>query len=123
MRHFFFGAVAALACAMPASAFTAQNGLRVEAVGETAFDVPWSGRSDAAAFWCAAGDYAVRVLHVPKSARIYRYSPPPRRSGEGIRFGLDPAEAVPNGLLRLQGGKGMSAAHGRLMCNRYRQER
>lgn len=84
----------ALALAGPATAFTAQNGLIVRDEGAGDFVVPWRGRSGAADFWCAAGDYGVRALHLPPSTRIYRASEPPRRAGDGVRFTLDPARAA-----------------------------
>lgn len=86
MRRDLLGGASALLVAEPAAAFNARNGLRVERAGEATFDVPWSGRAAAAAFWCAAGDYAMRFLNVPPATRIYRYSrrlAPPRAASRG----------------------------------------
>lgn len=111
-------ALAALAAvaAMPAAAFTARNGVAVDRIGGDRFVVNYSGRSGAPAFWCAAGDYAVRALGLPPATEIYRLSPPPRGSGEGIVFGFDKRRATRTGLIRLAGGRGVSAAHARFLC-------
>lgn len=106
-----------LGLATPAGAFVAQNGLTVSAVGAQAFHVPWRGQSGTPAFWCAAGDYALRELRLPPTADIYRYDAPRRGSGEGITFGLDPARAQQTGLLRLFGGRGVSIASARTLCD------
>ncbi len=109
-------AVLWMIAAGPAAAFMAQNGMVVRPVGETSFEVNWSGRSGAPNFWCAAGDYAMQVLGLPGNARIYRYDAPGRRAGESIAFGLDPAKGQPTGLIRLQGGRGVLAVHARQFC-------
>lgn len=105
-----------LGLATPAAAYLAQNGLTVAPAGQDSFHVSWTGKSGAPAFWCAAGDYAVRKLHLPPTTRIYRYDPPVRGQGEGITFGLDPTRAQRTGLLRLQGGLGVSVANARTFC-------
>lgn len=77
---------------LPAAAFTARNGMEVAQVGPTEIAVAFhSGRSDTD-YWCAAGDYAQRVLNQPVGTRLWRASPKPRGAGEGILFTLDPAE-------------------------------
>ena len=119
MRHLLTAAVCA-ALATPAAAFTAQNGLVVRADGSDAFDVAWTGPSGAPDFWCAAGDFAIRGLNLPTATRIFRYDAPRRKGGEGIRFGLDESRAQPTGLLRLQGGRGLTAAYARRFCERSR---
>ena len=91
MRYFL---LAAVLLASPASAFTAQNGLIVRPAGQADFTVGWRGMSDVSQFWCAAGDYGIRVLKLSPAVKIYRASEPPRRAGEGIRFTLDPAQAA-----------------------------
>ncbi len=115
MRHVF---LAALLLATPAGAFTAQNGLVVNAEGADAFIVPWRGKSGPADFWCAAGDYAIRKLHLAPTATIWRASEPPRRSGEAIRFTLRADQAASSTGLVILGaeGAGLSAASAQSLC-------
>lgn len=110
---------AALVCASPASAFLATNGMRVEQRGPTDFVVPFSGQSAARAFWCAAAEFGARRLDLAPGARIYRASEPPRRSGEGIAFTLDPRRAAAStGTIKLGGPPAAyTVAHARLFCN------
>ncbi len=108
--------VATFAIATPVFAFTAQNSMRVEPRGGTDFHIPYTARSSPRAFWCAAGDYAIRVLQVSSATRIYRTTAPPRRSGEGMSFSLDPARATAPGLLRLSRSPGLTAANARFQC-------
>ncbi|EKE45841.1 hypothetical protein OCGS_0067 [Oceaniovalibus guishaninsula JLT2003] len=108
--------VSLLLAASPSAAFTAQNGLIVTE-RQPGFHVAWNGNAGAPAFWCAAGDYVIGSLGLPTDTQIYRVSPPVRRSGEGIDFGFDPAAAMPTGLLRLFGGRGLSAAYARQFCD------
>ncbi|MGB3312837.1 MAG: hypothetical protein WBB85_00325 [Albidovulum sp.] len=114
----------ALSLATPAAAFTAQNGLIVEPQGADGFSVPWRGKSGPAAFWCAAGDYAIRVLHLAPTDVIYRASEPPRRAGEPMDFTLNPeASASTTGLFSLfQRGGGLSVGHAQSLCE-FRQKR
>lgn len=106
--------------APPVAAFTAENGQRVTPAGPGAFAVGWRGRSGAPDFWCAAGDYVLHALNRPPATRVYRLDAPPRPCGAAIRFGFDPARAAPTGLLRLQGGRGLTAAYARRFCERDR---
>ena len=96
----------ALLPAAPAAAYLADNGLVVEPIGKGEFHVPYRGYSRLGEFWCAAGDYGVRVLHLPPGQLIYRASEPPRRSGEGIRFTLDPEAAASTTGFTTYGGQG-----------------
>ena len=112
----FLAAVCLFATTTQAQAYLAQNGLRVEPLAPDAFSVPYRGRSGPRDFWCAAGDYADRVLHLPKATRIYRTSPVPRGSGEGMTFSLDPAQAQAPGLLRLGRNPGLTVAYARFQC-------
>lgn len=114
----------ALSLATPAAAFTAQNGLVVEPQGAAGFSVPWRGRSGPADFWCAAGDYAIRVLHLSPADRIYRASEPPRRAGQPVDFTLNPDEAASStGLFTLfQQGGGLTAGHAQSLCE-FRKKR
>ncbi|OYX41938.1 MAG: hypothetical protein B7Z02_13705 [Rhodobacterales bacterium 32-67-9] len=115
----------ALALATPVSAFTAQNGLIVQPEGQASFTVPWRGKAGPADFWCAAGDYAVRKLHLSPTARIYRASEPPRRSGEPIRFTLRADEAARRTGLAVIGarGAGLSVGHAQSLCEIVRTPR
>lgn len=110
-------ALAAAVLAAPAAAFTASNGLPVQATGPDSFVVGWNGRSGPAQFWCAAGDFTVRALGLPSNTRVYRTSPAPRAPGEGIAFSLDPSRAVDSGLTRFGArDAGLSAAAARGLC-------
>lgn len=75
MRDFAIAATVCLAAtfpfAAPAHAFTAQNGLVVEP-DANGFAVPWRGMAGPADFWCAAGDYAIRALHMNPTEVVYR---------------------------------------------------
>lgn len=75
-----------------AAAFTAQNGMRAAQVGPAEIAVAHEVRRDDTEYWCAAGDFAQRVLGQPGKTRIWRATPKPRRAGEGIVFTLDPAK-------------------------------
>ena len=114
----------ALSLATPAVAFTAQNGLIVEPRGTDGFKVPWRGKSGPADFWCAAGDYAIRVLHLSPTDMIYRASEPPRRAGEPIIFTLNPEEAASaTGLFTLfRKGGGLTVGHAQSLCE-FRKKR
>ena len=116
-------ALVALTLASPASAFIAQNGLTVQPEGADAFTVPWRGKSGPADFWCAAGDYAIRKLHLSPTALIYRASEPPRRSGEAIRFTLRAGEAASSTGLAVLGaeGAGLTVGHAQSLCEMVRK--
>lgn len=104
VRSLLSALVLGLTLAGPAQAFHAVNGMTVRDRGNGTFEVPFTGRSRVTDFWCAAGDYAARALGLPATARIWRQSEPPRRSGEGIRFSIHPEGAASaSGLLRLSG--------------------
>ncbi len=115
--------LATLALPAPASAaFLSQNGLLVVPQGALVFDVPYRGKPSPQAFWCAAGDYARRELRAPNGTRIYRVSPPPRRSGEGIRFSLRPSDSNGRtGLVQIGGSGGLSVGHANALCAVLRQ--
>lgn len=113
--------LASLALAAPAQAFIAQNGLVVEPQGD-GFTVPWRGRSGASDFWCAAGDYAIRGLHLSPTRIVYRATPPRRGQGAPVGFTLDPAKAVDKTGLFVLGatGGGISAGHALSLCDNRR---
>jgi hypothetical protein len=108
---------AALCTGLPAQAYIASNGLRVQSVSPTDFVVAFGGRPAASSFWCAAGDFVVRRLGLPPGTRVFRLSPPPRRGGEGIRFSLSPEGAQDRGV-QVWGSKdkGMSASLAQTYC-------
>jgi len=83
------------ASAAPAFAFRAVNGLTVEQIGDQQFHVAYGDMRHKTDFLCAAADYASRGLGLSGATRLYRSSPAPRKSGEGITFTLDPARKVP----------------------------
>ena len=111
--------------ASPAQAFTAANDLRVVASGNATFSVPYGDNSAPTAFWCAAGDYVVRGLGQSPATRIYRTSPVPRRSGQGMDFTLVAGAGVgKTGLIRLGGDDGsITAANAQAFCSRMDDDR
>lgn len=109
--------LAATLLATPALAFTASNGMPVRATGPDSFTVAWRSQPGPAAFWCAAGEFAVTSLGLPSNTRIYRTSPAPRGQGEGIAFSFDPSLAVDSGVTRFGAqDAGFSAAAARGLC-------
>ena len=112
-------ALALTLLASPAMAFTASNDLAVRATGKDTFSVPYGGQSGPAAFWCAAGDYVVRDLRQGPQTRIYRTSPVPRKSGQGMAFSLTAsASAGKSGLILLGSDDGgVSAVMAQTLCS------
>ncbi|WBU54219.1 hypothetical protein [Paracoccus sp. SCSIO 75233] len=76
---------------LQAAAFTAQNGMTAVQISPTEIAVDYHSRRDETDYWCAAGDFAQRVMDAPGKTRIWRASPKPRKAGGGIVFTLDPA--------------------------------
>ncbi|MEM9425552.1 MAG: hypothetical protein AAGA06_02520 [Pseudomonadota bacterium] len=99
-----------------APAWLAPNGLVVEPRSD-GFHIPYRGLSGARDFWCAAGEYVLRELRLPRDTVIYRTSSPPRRSGQGISFSLSPEGAKKPGLILLSRQRGVSASLAREFCN------
>jgi hypothetical protein len=100
----------------PAAAFQAVNGFTVTQTGPQEFTVEYEVVQNETAYWCAAGDYAVRALDLPRKTRLYRASPPPRQAGQGITFTLDPAAAAADSGLSVVSGDGdgsVSIGHAR----------
>lgn len=117
MLRFVLAACAALAPAAASADFLAENRLIVVPGPGSTFSVPFRGESGASAFWCAAGDYVIRGLNLPRGTRIYRTSEPPRRSGEGIAFSLAPAGAASStGLATFGTTNSLSASHAQFLC-------
>tara|TARA_R110001606_G_scaffold258274_1_gene406051 strand:- start:173 stop:565 length:393 start_codon:yes stop_codon:yes gene_type:complete len=110
--------------ATPAVAFRAENGMIVDQTGPTEFTVASRIGRGPTEYWCAAGDYAIRVLGVPGRTAIYRVTPPPRQGGQDITFSLDPAiGTAETGISRFGSGrleKGISAAIAQASyCNNF----
>ncbi len=86
-------ALAAALASLPISAvaFTAQNGMHVQQTGPGDMAVGYWSLASETDYWCAAGDYAARVLGVPSATRLYRATPKPRGRAQGIVFTLEPA--------------------------------
>ena len=90
---------------LPAAAFRAQNGMYAEQISPTEIAVEIEPRRDDTDYWCAAGDFADRVLNLAGKTRIWRATPKPRGGGEGIVFTLDPAKKAEGaGLSHFGGG-------------------
>lgn len=121
LRPLLLSAIASAVFPAAASAWIASNGLIVKPTGQTSFEVPYRGKSGARDFWCAAGDYVRSELNLPGNTRIYRTSPVPRRSGQGIRFSLSPEGAQPSGLAVLGGHRSISAVHAVTLCREGRE--
>ena len=103
--------------ATPASAFIANNSLRVEPRGAEAFHVKYrGGKAGANSFWCAAGDYVTRELGMPNNTLIYRTSSVPRRAGKGISFSLSSEGANKPGLIIFPQKLGITAGFARALC-------
>jgi hypothetical protein len=77
----------------PALAYLAQNDMRVEGSAQ-GFEVLASPGMGAPRAWCAAGEYVIRYLALPRTTQIWRMDEPPRPAGQGIRFGLSPEGAA-----------------------------
>lgn len=118
MKHTLLIAALAASLALPAQAFRAENDHMVVPQDGNTFLVPYRGESGAPAFWCAASDYARRGLGASNDTRIYRVSEPPRRSGQGVVFSLDPTKAASkSGLLILgQDDASQSVFGASLLC-------
>lgn len=116
MLRAFATACVLAALAPPAHAFLTTNDLIVEPSGADSFHVPYRGLSGASDFWCAAGDYVIRHLHLPPDTRIFRLSSPPRRARQGVTFALSSEGAQRTGLLIFGDRLSVSAAHARQLC-------
>lgn len=81
-----------LPTAVSAQSIIAQNGMRATRVSETEIAVGPRIQARETDYWCAAGDFATRVMGLSNKTRIWRATPGPRRRGEGILFTLDPAQ-------------------------------
>ncbi|MDB6176337.1 hypothetical protein PAF17_02335 [Paracoccus sp. Z330] len=86
----------ALLLPLPAAAFTAINGMKVQQISPTEIAVELDVRRIETQYWCAAGDFAKRALGLDGKTRMWRASPKPRKAGHGMTFTLDPAKKTAN---------------------------
>ncbi|MHA6262458.1 hypothetical protein ACXYMO_04585 [Arenibacterium sp. CAU 1754] len=107
MNRSFLGAVSALTLiATQAVAWQADNRLTVTALSGGEFEVTGKpGFASPRDYWCAAGDYALSVLGVPGTQRIYITRGETRSPTTGrktVRFSLtEPAGATQRSSLLL----------------------
>lgn len=105
--------------ATAASQFRAVNSLWVQPTGPRTFSISFQSTNDNA-YWCAAGDYVQRRLGLPGRTPIFRMSEPPRRSGQGLAFSLDPDGAASRTGVSVFGNSGpansVSATIARNLC-------
>lgn len=101
----------------PALAFQANNNVYVSGTAEKIFVASSAGQG-ASESWCAAGDFAVRALGLANNTRLYRVTPPPRRSGQGVEFSTQSEGASEKSGLIVFGDHdgGISAAHAQSLC-------
>ncbi|MBK0326911.1 hypothetical protein I5535_06335 [Rhodobacteraceae bacterium F11138] len=120
MRRTFIAFGAACLGLLPGSgsAWTAWNSLPVNPVRDAVFEVVGQSGSANVDYWCAAGDYARRVLEAPLGQRIYivrgRAEAETMARKSAVQFSLvAPGQAVDKqiGLLSVtQVGENISAA-------------
>ena len=79
---------AMLAVPSQAFAFKALNRLTVNPAGGNQFEVIQRAGSSAADNWCAAADYALRVLGASSSQKVYLVAGRQAARTEGNRFGV-----------------------------------
>lgn len=82
-------AVLLIALPLPASAFTARNGMEAQQLNQTDIAVPFESGRLTTEYWCAAGDLAQQMMQQPVTASIWRATPKPRPGGEGLVFTID----------------------------------
>ncbi|WP_102222953.1 hypothetical protein [Acidimangrovimonas sediminis] len=105
------------ACSLPqpksevAGRYLAKNQLWVTSTGPGTFRVePGPGTDDGpGSYWCAAGEFAQVMLNQGATTQMYRTSPPPRHTGQGMDFSLSPENAQKSGIVRFgNSGPGFS---------------
>lgn len=100
MKYFFAAVIGAglVVCPLGAQAYTAQNGINVQASG-SGFTVTGSDGFGARGVWCAAADYARVAAGAPTSKRLYVQG----QSGNGrtVRFSLSPRGVTPTKVTSL----------------------
>jgi hypothetical protein len=102
--------------ASPALAFQAQNNFTVRQIDSQRFEVRSRGGLGNSDAWCAAGDFVIRGLRMPRTTQVWRISEPPRKSGQGIVFSLSSQGAASTTGLVGSGGASVSASHGQSLC-------
>jgi hypothetical protein len=113
--------LAAGLAATPAAAWQSQNNFTVRQLDSNRFEVLSRGGLGASDAWCAAGDFVIRGLRLPRNTQIWRISEPPRRSGQSIVFSLSAdGAASTTGLAGFGGGSSVSANHGQNICESLR---
>ena len=109
--------------ASPTAAWQSQNNFQVRQLDQNRFEVRSRGGLSNSDAWCAAGDFVIRGLGLPRSTTIWRISEPPRPSGQGIVFSLSPEGAASTTGLVGSGGNSASANHGQNICASLREIR
>lgn len=87
-------ALTTLFLAAPVMAGEFGTQLKIIPQSPTEFTVAYRSRAETVDYWCAAGNFVTNTLGLPDRTRVYRASPSPRKSGQGISFSLDPARSV-----------------------------
>jgi hypothetical protein len=122
LRRLILPALMAAGLAFPAAAFQSQNNFTVRQLDNTRFEVLSRGGLGNTDAWCAAGDFVIRGLRLPRNTQIWRISEPPRRSGQSIVFSLSSEGAsATTGLVSIGGGPSVSANHGQNLCAGQRE--
>ena len=107
-----------------ATARVTDNLQRVTPAGPDAFTVQFRAGRAARDYWCAAGEYVIEELNLPRNTRIFRIAPePPRPQGQSVTFSLSPEGAVHPGIAIISstGKPGLTASHARLLCETARR--
>lgn len=113
--------LAAGLAATPAAAWQSTNNFTVRQLDSNRFEVLSRGGLGNSDAWCAAGDFVIRGLRLPRDTQIWRISEPPRRSGQSIVFSLSSTGAASStGLASFGGGASVSANHGQNICESLR---
>jgi len=95
-KTILFAAACALAWPATASAFVAENLLRVNATGATQFEVVATVSAGAKDYWCAAAQYAISQGAVANTRLYLVEGPGPSSTIPGrtaVQFTTDPAAA------------------------------
>jgi len=114
----------ALSAAFPAAAHLSPKGQIVRG-DATEFTVNYKPGLRLSDYWCAAGDFVLRDLHVLPNARIWRVSADRPRPGGGMTFSLSPERAVGFTGLAVIGNEdgALSAGLADQMCEVRRRSR